>query len=153
MQDFPKDNKETAKELDFCMFELKEIDEANLKIGEDEELEESFRNLHNQFKANQEVQNVLHLLTNENLEIRGIINKAESSLGAIVEFDTKISEFYKNINHIAIDFHEFIRDICRYLLICKKIFILHSGCLLRISSILKSDYFKNKYLKAIKNEQ
>ena len=93
---FQIDEREKARRIEFNTFSVKEIESANLKIGEDEELKAESNLLTNAEKLFTEVNSTADLISGENGVLRNL-KKAETSLSKISDIDPNISSILDTI--------------------------------------------------------
>ncbi len=93
---FQIDEKEKARRIEFNTFSVKEIESANLKIGEDEELKAESNLLTNAEKLFTEVNSTADLISGDNGVLRNL-KKAEASLSKISDIDPNISSILDTI--------------------------------------------------------
>ena len=108
------DEQEKERQIDLYSFQINEINDADLKSGEDETLSERKRFLNSIGKI-AEVVNNSHTLLYENEksvydEISGIANDFLS----VSQYDKKLNEIYERLNSIAIDIDDIIYQIREY---------------------------------------
>lgn len=85
------------KLIDFLKYQIKEIEDAKLKIGEDNELEEKYKLLYNSEKISQVLSSAYETLYNGNENMTSIFDR----LGIVIRDLKNISENINNINDIA----------------------------------------------------
>lgn len=93
------DEQERLRRADFLTFEVKEIDAAALKEGEDEELEEKFRRLSHAQKILDGLAEAAEYIDGE----RGAamqISRAARALSQIAEYDERLAQLYETISQI-----------------------------------------------------
>lgn len=103
------DDMEKMRRLDLLKYQYKEIKNANLKKGEDEELEEKRRIIMNSEKVAESLNTV-----NQNLEQTAIdvINDSIKALEKIENVDKKYEEKLNELKNIYYEVQELSRDIC-----------------------------------------
>ena len=103
------DDMEKRRKLDLLKYQYKEIKNANLKKGEDKELEEKRRIIMNSEKVAESLNTV-----NQNLEQTAIdvINDSIKALEKIENVDKKYEEKLNELKNIYYEVQELSRDIC-----------------------------------------
>lgn len=115
-EDATKNREQRMREISFMEFEVKEIEEAGLKVGEDEELESQFRFMNNSQKI-VTVLGQIHQITGYGShdsagELLGNCVKLMETLPQDVE---KLSEQRNQLMEIDGLLNDFNRDIAQYL--------------------------------------
>ena len=102
------DDKEKQRELDLLNYELKEIEKANLKQGEDVKLEEQRKLILNSEKITENLQ-----IADKSLSEKAIdsINEAVKALEKIESIDNVYFEKLSSLKSIYYDIQELSRDI------------------------------------------
>ena len=111
------DEEQRRREMDFLSFEIGEIREAELKAGEDDELESQYRLLLNSQKI-QEGLNAAYRPQAVNGSERGTIGRALRELNRIGEFDERLS----GLNDMLADIDSLLNDFNRELSGCMEDF-------------------------------
>lgn len=100
------------REIALAQFEKKEIEEADLKDGEDLELEDAFRRMENVRTIGEAVSLAAHCLDNyENENAQSLIGRALKSVNDAKEFDAQLSEAAEQLATAE----EMVRDAGRFL--------------------------------------
>lgn len=102
------DDKEKQRKIDLLQYQLREIEDAKLKEGEEEELEEQRKIMLNSEKISKNLVEVDAYL-NENAV--DAINMSIKSLEKIEEFNTEYKEKLSQLKSIYYDIQEIARDI------------------------------------------
>ena len=109
------DEADRAKEIDFIQFEVKQIREANLKPGEDEELEEQYKTMINSKKIAENIDEVAGYMGEYTGDgISDMLNRAIRCLGEISHVDTISAAFYEQLSDIDNLLNDFNREISEY---------------------------------------
>ncbi len=99
---------ERAREADLLRFEIEEIDEAALKPGEDELLEERFKRLENSEKIREALSEAAYLLGNDS-GAAAMTGKALSGITVVAELDKDVEA----IRDALLDADNILTDISR----------------------------------------
>ena len=102
-----------AKEMDFLAFEVGEIEEAALKTGEDEELEQAYRRQVNSQKIMEGVTEAENLTSSDFGGAAELVSRAYRSLSSASAYDEKlemITSELADIDNLLNDFHRELAD-------------------------------------------
>ncbi len=102
------DDKEKQRRLDLLKYQLNEIEAANLKIGEEEKLEEQRKLMMNSEKVSENLNNVDVNLNEGAIEI---ISESIRALEKISTIDEKYNEKLVELKNIYYEVQEFARDV------------------------------------------
>lgn len=105
------DEKERQRKLDLLQYQLKEIEEAKLKAGEDEELEEKRKIIVNSEKIVGNLQEADQLISENGIDS---ISMAIRSLEKIEMIDNKYEKVASNLKSIYYELQELSRDVNEY---------------------------------------
>ena len=105
-----------ARELSFLSFEVSEIEEAALIVGEDEELEEEYKKMTHGRKIMDAVSDVQNLCGYESYDSAGeSIGKAFRSLSSVTAYDDQLSGLAEQLGTIDSLLNDFSRDLSEYI--------------------------------------
>ncbi|MFC6322271.1 DNA repair protein RecN [Companilactobacillus baiquanensis] len=93
-----KDSQNIVQRIDMLKFQIEEIDSAQLKKGEDEELETEKNHLANFEKINSSLQESYRILSENNIGAVDSLGNVRNNLDDIKEFDKTYQELYDSIN-------------------------------------------------------
>lgn len=110
------DEEQRKRQMDFLEFEINEIEQAQLRLGEDEELEKEYRKLTNSKKIVEHMQEV-HMLTGyESGQGAGEqIGRAVRLISAIMEYDEEAASLGSMLSDIDSLLNDFNRETSGYL--------------------------------------
>lgn len=110
------DESSRKRELSLAQYELKEIEEAALVAGEDEQLEKNYRRMVNGRRI-VEAAGLAHNLTGyDSREGAGeSIGRALRELSAVVSYDENLEEFYRQLTEVDELLNDFNRSMSDYL--------------------------------------
>lgn len=114
LSDFSKDEEQRIRDLSFCQYEANEIGEADLKPGEDEELEEEFKKINNGSKIVESLSEVYEALSS-NDGISSRVSYAMKDLAKVSHIDDKLSGFYDALNDIDSLVFDLSKDVSSYI--------------------------------------
>ncbi len=109
------DGEERNREISFLEYEVKEIEEAALKTGEDEELETEYKRLSNGRKIMEAV-NTAYAQTGEEFESASErLSRGLKELSSVSEYDTKLENLQNQLMEIDNLLNDFNREIAEYI--------------------------------------
>lgn len=109
------DGADRAKEIDFIQFEVKQIREANLKSGEDADLEEQYKKMVNGKRIVENVDEVVGYMGEYTGDgISDMLNRAIRCLGEISHIDTFSATLYEQLSDIDNLLNDFNRELSEY---------------------------------------
>ena len=108
------DEEERLRELSFLEYEIGELEEAELKPGEDEELEADFRRFSNGRKIMEAVGNAYSSTGGENDSASELTGRALRELGSVSVYDEKLAELEEQLLEIDNLLNDFNREISDY---------------------------------------
>ena len=116
LEESATDSEARARELSFLNFEVSEIEEANLLIGEDEELEEEYKKMTHGKKIMDAVSEVHGLCGYENYDSAGeSIGKAFRTLCGVTAYDEQLNGLCEQLGTIDSLLNDFARDLSEYM--------------------------------------
>lgn len=109
------DVEERLREISFLEFEVKEIEEASLREGEDEELETDFRKYSNGRKIVEAV-STAHASTGAGMENASeLLGRALRELSSVTSYDEKLEELEQQLLELDNLLNDFNREIADYI--------------------------------------
>jgi len=99
--------REREQRLDFLDFQIKEIEKANIKDGEEEELHQSRNILKNSEKINSLVEKALNTSYSQENSISALLAQLQDIVSDLVEFDKTFKETNDAISQFSITIGEF----------------------------------------------
>lgn len=115
LEDTSMDTKERAKELSFLEYEVKEIEDAHLTAGEDEELEKLFRRFLNGKKIMDAVEIASAAVAGEGENASELVGKALKELSSVASYDERVAEMEKQLSEIDALLGDFNHELFSYL--------------------------------------
>ena len=109
------DTEERARELSFLEYEVKEIEDANLTLGEDVELEEQFRKYSNGKKILDAIHVVQAGTAEEDESASERISRAVRELAGVSGYDKRVEELENQLTEIDNLLGDFNREVASYL--------------------------------------
>ena len=108
------DAEQQARELSFLQYEIDEIDQADLKIGEDEELEADYRKLFNGRKIMEAIAECQELCSEGSENASDQIGRAVHALRTVAQFDEPLEGLSAQIEEIENLISDFNRELSGY---------------------------------------
>src|SRR5699024_5040104 len=102
------DDREKQRKLDLLKYQLKEIEEASLREGEEETLEEQRKQMIYQDKIKENLEIIYQCLSEQSIDA---INTSIRALEKLEKIDEQYAEKLTNLKTIYYDIQEFSRDI------------------------------------------
>ena len=109
------DGEQRARELSFLEYEVKEIEDANLVVGEDEQLEQDYRRFSNGRKIMEGVNNAYNATGGDVGSASEIIGAAVRELSAVSSYDEKVAELEGQLIEIDSLLSDFNHEISSYI--------------------------------------
>ena len=108
------DESERAKELAFLQFEVSEIQDADLKIGEDEELETLYRRMVNGKRISDSAKEAYAYTSNDSSSASDTLSRALRALSDIQNLDERACELYNQLVEIDSLLNDFNHELSDY---------------------------------------
>ena len=109
MDEFSIDEAERNREISYLLFEIDEIENADLKPGEDEQGEVYYRKMANSRKIADELSSVSMLLSSDGA-LSDAVGKAYSSLNSVVQYDEELNALLSQLADIDSLLSDFGRE-------------------------------------------
>lgn len=106
---------EQKRELSFLTYEVNEIEEANLALGEDEELETEFRRFANGKKIMEGVGAAYAATGGEMESASELIGRAMRELGSVAQYDSQVESLAEQLSEIDNLLSDFNHEISGYM--------------------------------------
>ncbi|MBS4536218.1 DNA repair protein RecN [Clostridium sp. D2Q-14] len=111
------DEMEKERKIDLLKFQISEINNANLKFDEEDDLINEHSKLSNQEEIVKTLNGIYNILDYNSYEDASIIDKLNvitRDLDKLTRFDINLKNYYKNILDITYQIQDFTRDIRSY---------------------------------------
>lgn len=109
------DEADRVKEIDFIQFEVTQIREANLKIGEDSDLEEQYKKMVNGKRIVENVDEVVGYMGAYDGEgVSDMLNRAIRCLGEISHMDNSVAALHGQLSDVDNLLNDFNRELSEY---------------------------------------
>ncbi len=115
LEEFSKDEEQRIRDLSFYEFEANEISGADLKIGEDEELEEEFKKMTHGRKIVQCIGSVYEGLCGDDGGVSSVVSYGLRELSSVSHLDKKLEDFYETLNTIDSLCNDLSKDLSAYM--------------------------------------
>lgn len=109
------DNEQRARELSFLEYEVNEIEEANLIVGEDEELEKDYKRFLNGKKIMEGVNLAYSVTGGENSNASELIGRAVRELSVVAGYDENLASLEDQLVEIDNLLSDFNHELSGYL--------------------------------------
>lgn len=115
LEEFDIDDAKRTREIEFAEYEINEIAAADLKCGEDADLEDTFKRLSNSEEIVTNLSEIYNCLSYENASGAGnVINRAIMDINNIKGYDGKIEEFQSVLYDIDSMCRDLVLEIADY---------------------------------------
>lgn len=102
---------QAKKELDYFQFQFNELEEANIKIGELQQLEEESETLENAEFIKSNLSKSIIAISGGDENLLSLIAGIKQQLHSVSKFGKQFNELYERINSVAIELKELSVDI------------------------------------------
>lgn len=102
------------REIDVCQRELEELEEAQIKEGEDEELFAEYTLLSNSEEVAKKVSEINQALSGERQPILAILNRQKQSLESLLHFDSSLQETVQAFQNAFLELQEISHTLRQY---------------------------------------
>lgn len=119
LEETEMDEADRAKELSFLEFEVSEIEKADLREGEDEELEVSYRFMVNSKKIADGASEAYQYTSEDSGSASENLSRAIRALDSIREYDEKAEELYRQLVEVDSLLNDFNRELSDYSASCE----------------------------------
>ena len=112
------DDDARKREISFLEYEIKEIEDAGLRPGEDEELETEYRRLSNTSKITEALSSVYEITGGGSSTLRAAgdcIGEAVRKLSSVAEYDSKLGSLLDSLGNIDSLIADFNRELSGYM--------------------------------------
>ncbi len=113
LADLIERNESSAKELDFIRFQLNELETAELKEDEQNELEEELNRLSNAEEIAQTLSSAYQQLNENEIATISQLEEIGQALNQVSKFDTELKDLYTRFNSIVLELQDLSADFER----------------------------------------
>ena len=114
IEELKEKDRKLKEESDLINYEISELERANLRDGEEEELEQEYNLLSNMKELLETLENVQSTLQESDFSVIKLFSSVVSSLNKISSYASELKKFNERANAILIDLKELSRDIGDY---------------------------------------
>lgn len=116
MENFTISEEERMRNVDFLSFEIEEIDNANIKSGEDEDIETEYKRIVNSKTIMQELDSVRAVLDSDNgVGVSELIGRACSIMNSVTRYDSELETLGGQLSEIDSLLNDFNHDVISYM--------------------------------------
>lgn len=115
LKDFDISDEARKREMDFLQFEINEIEEASLVLGEDEELEEEQKTFSSATKILEVLQSVSTIMQGDDSNVSSLISSCTGMLSKISDINDKTSSLYNCIMDLDSICQDFVSELDTYI--------------------------------------
>ena len=115
LSEFNIDPQEINRKLDILNYQINEIESANLKEDEENELKREYSILSNFEKIDLSLNKANSYITEDDWNIVDKLNELSKDFESVGNIDKKLNEFSKRLNNIVIDLQDLLDDMNKYL--------------------------------------
>lgn len=115
LKDFDMDEEERNKEISFLEFQIKEIEEANVRVGEDEELEEEYKKMTHSQKIVEALSSVYIAMGGEDSSFYEGLSHGIREISQVTDYDEKLKSFYDTLMDIDSICSDLSREVSSYM--------------------------------------
>ena len=114
IEELKEKDRKLKEESDLINYEISELERANLRDGEEEELEQEYNLLSNMKELLETLENVQSSLQESDFSVIKLFSSVVSSLNKISSYASELKKFNERADAILIDLKELSRDIGDY---------------------------------------
>ncbi|MDX6746307.1 DNA repair protein RecN [Polaribacter sp. PL03] len=103
--------KESNQQYDYNLHLFKELEEAKVKVDEQEELEEKLEKLNNIEDIKDNLSEALEITVNEEIGIQNLLNTLENRLTKIASFSKEYQEISERITSVKIEIDDIVAEL------------------------------------------
>ncbi|MBD5136194.1 MAG: DNA repair protein RecN [Lachnospiraceae bacterium] len=115
LDSFNMNEEQRVRECEFYNFEINEIMSADLKVGEDEELEEKYKKMSNMKKILEALSAAHNIFCGDGMEnVTDMIGESVREISTVSEYDSTLNNIYKQLANIEELCNDVSREISEY---------------------------------------
>lgn len=102
------------REIEVCQMELEELEEANIKEGEDDDLFVEYKLLVNSEEIGQTVNEIASTLNGEKLSVLPALHRQKNALDSLSEIDPTLNELAQSFKNAVLELQEISNSLNTY---------------------------------------
>ncbi len=111
LEEIEQKQREVHQQYDYNLHLYKELEEAQLEVGEQENLEVKLDKLNNVEEIKRQLSESIHLASDDEIGIQNLLHALENSLSKISSFANSYSELYDRISSLKIEFDDIFSEL------------------------------------------
>mgnify|MGYP000215200341 CR=1 FL=1 len=111
LQELEQSQKEANQKHDYNLHLFNELDEANLKAEEQEDLEEKLEKLNNIEDIKLNISEALEISENDEIGIQNLLNTLENRLSKIAGFSKEYQNLSERVTSVKIEFDDIVSEL------------------------------------------
>ncbi len=108
------DEEQRLREISFLEYEINEIADAELRVGEDLDLEESYKRLSHGKKIEDATRAALQYTEGQNENASDLISRAYRELSQVTSYDSRLEELFQQLGELESLLGDFNRELSHY---------------------------------------
>ena len=109
-----KSESERLREIEICQMEIEEIDEANLKDGEDEDLFNEYSSLAHTEEIGLKADEILHSLSSERMSVLQLLHRHKNTFDSLRAIDAKLEDLSLSYKNAVVELQEVFNALSLY---------------------------------------
>ncbi len=102
------------REIDICLCELEELEEAQIKAGEDEEIFSEYTLLSNAEEISTKLNEIKQSFSGERQSLLAALNRQKQTLESLIRFDSSLQETYCAFQNAFLELQEVAHTLGQY---------------------------------------
>ena len=111
LEEIERQQREVRQQYDYNLHLFNELEEAQLEIGEQEELESKLEKLNNVEDIKRNLSEAIHLSINDEAGLQNTLYALEQSLSKIAPFAKEFEELANRISSLKIEFDDIVNEL------------------------------------------
>lgn len=110
------DESQRVKELELLQYEMNELEQAHLTLGEDQQLEADFKRLQSGHKILESLGSVYELTSQADYNISDLLDRSMKEIHSVAGYDQKVNGFYQVLQSMDESLNDMNLEIQKYLM-------------------------------------